>query len=142
MVKPLNNLLTAKVLTLRDVGLSWGQIAQKLQLKLRSSACHSAYERSKWNMSFEAKTTGRPEKLTEKTKKKLVRDASKDPKTTLERIRDIYNSFATDNSISRATIRRVFKKCGICSRVCAKKLVIKKSVNKTRWCWKFLREPF
>ncbi len=143
MVKPLDKIIICKIVTLRDVGLSWGQIANKLDRKSRSSA-QSAYERFKRSMSFEAKKpTGRPEKLTEKTKKKLVRDVLKDPKTTLERIRVIYNSFATEDSISRATIRRVLKKYGIYSRVCAKKLAIKKPAkkNRLRWCRKMLREP-
>ena len=110
MVKPLCSFTVYQVVTLRDVGFLWSKKQKQLNLKSRSSAQY-AYKRHLKNNSFEAqKSNGRPPKLSKKSKKKLVADVLKDPKTSLERIREAHNAFSCYETISRGTVRRLLKK--------------------------------
>ena len=117
MVKPLDSFLVCKIVTLREIGLSYNQIKEKLGLK--------------------------SEKLSKKDKRLIIRSVKNDPKTTLQRIRVKYNSFATSKSVSRSTIRRVLKKYGLVSRVAAKKFQLNKKQRTTRkkWCLRMSKKP-
>ena len=92
---------------------------------------------------FSKKPPGRPEKLSKKDKRLIIRSVENDPKTTLQRIRVKYNSFATSKSVSRSTIRRVLKKYGLVSRVAAKKFQLNKKQRTTRkkWCLRMSKKP-
>ena len=99
MVKPLDSFLVCKIVTLREIGLSYNQIKEKLGLKSRSTA-QSAYKRFLKTSSYSPKKPpGRPEKLSKKDKRLIIRSVKNDPKTTLQRIRVKYNSFATSENI-------------------------------------------
>ena len=82
-------------------------------------------------------------KIVKKDKKKLVSDVLKYLKSTLERVRVSYNSFSTENTISKDTVRRILKKYGIKSRICAKKLKLKKNnkILRWKWCVKMVKQP-
>ena len=143
MVKPLDSFLVCKIVTLREIGLSYNQIKEKLGLKSRSTA-QSAYKRFLKTSSYSPKKPpGRPEKLSKKYKRLIIRSVKNDPKTTLQRIRVKYNSFATSKSVSRSTIRRVLKKYGLVSRVAAKKFQLNKKQRTTRkkWCLRMSKKP-
>ena len=143
MVKPLDSFLVCKIVTLREIGLSYNQIKEKLGLKSRSTA-QSAYKRFLKTSSYSPKKPpGRPEKLSKKDKRLIIRSVKNDPKTTLQRIRVKYNSFATSKSVSRSTIRRVLKKYGLVSRVAAKKFQLNKKQRTTRkkWCLRMSKKP-
>ena len=82
-------------------------------------------------------------KIVKKRQKKLVSDVLKNPKSTLERVRVSFNSFSTDNTISKDTVRRILKKYGIKSRICARKLKLKKNnkILQWKWCVKMVKQP-
>ena len=110
MVKPLDSFLVCKIVTLREIGLSYNQIKEKLGLKSRSTA-QSAYKRFLKTSSYSPKKPpGRPEKLSKKDKRLIIRSVKNDPKTTLQRIRVKYNSFATSKSVYKlfGTVRQFF----------------------------------
>ena len=67
----------------------------------------------------------------------------KDPKTTLERVRVLQNSFSTSKTVSKCTIRRILKKYGIVSRKAAKKFNLNKKQRlvRKRWCSRMLKKP-
>ena len=145
MVKPLDSFLVCKIVTLREIGLSYNQIKEKLGLKSRSTA-QSAYKRFLKTSSYSPKKPsppGRLEKLSKKDKRLIIRSVKNDPKTTLQRIRVKYNFFATSKSVSRSTIRRVLKKYGLVSRVAAKKFQLNKKQRTTRkkWCLRMSKKP-
>ena len=124
MVKPLCSFTVRQVVTLRDVGFSWSKTQKQLNLKTKSSAKYAYKRYLKNNSCFEAqKSSGRPPKLSKKNQKKskLVTDALKDPKTSLERIRVAHSAFSCYDTISRGTVRQVLKKYGVFSRNAAKK---------------------
>ena len=66
---------------------------------------------------FPSETYWQSEKLTEKDEKKLVTDVSKNPKVSLEKVRVHFSSFSAKESISRQTVRKIFKTHGIKSRL-------------------------
>ena len=132
MVKPLDSFLVCKIVTLREIGLSYNQIKEKLGLKSRSTA-QSAYKRFLKTSSYSPKKPpGRPEKLSKKDKRLIIRSVKNDPKTTLQRIRVKYNSFATSKSVSRSTIRRVLKKYQIDENFQQKNRKFSKKISKFR----------
>ena len=75
------------------------------------------------------KPPGRPEKLSEKEQRLILRRVEKDPKTTLERVRVPQNSFSTSKTVSKCTIRKILKKYGIVSRKTAKKVHFKQKTK-------------
>ena len=85
MVKPLVSYVVCEIVTLREMGcLSYKEIEEKLGLKSRSTA-QTAYQRFlKTNSYVAKKPPGRPEILSEKEQRLIVRRVEKDPKTTLE----------------------------------------------------------
>ena len=89
------------------------------------------------------KPPGRPEKLSEKKQRLIVRRVEKDPETTLERVRVLQNSFSTSKTVSKCTIRRILKKYGIVSRKAAKKFNLnkKRRLIRKRWCSRMLKKP-
>ena len=90
--------VVCKIVTLREMGLSYKEIKEKLGLKSRSTA-QTAYQRFLRTTSYVAKKPpGRPEKLSEKERRLIVRRVEKDPKTTLERVRVLQNFFNVKNS--------------------------------------------
>ena len=94
--------------------------------------------------SFVAKKPpGRPEKLSEKEQRLIVRRVEKDPKTTLEQVRVLPNSFSTSKTVSKCTFRRILKKYGIVSRKPAKKFNLNKKQRliRKRWCSRMLKKP-
>ena len=140
MVKPLDSYVVCKIVTLREMGLSYKEIKEKLGLKSRSTA----YQRFLRTNSYVAKKPpGRPEKLSEKEQRLIVRRVEKDPKTTLERVRVLQNSFSTSKTVSKCTIRRILKKYGIVSRKAAKKFNLNKKQRlvRKRWCSRMLKKP-
>ena len=143
MVKPLDSYVVCKIVTLREMGLSYKEIKEKLGLKSRSTA-QTAYQRFLRTNSYVAKKPpGRPEKLSEKEQRLIVRRVEKDPKTTLERVRVLQNSFSTSKTVSKCTIRRILKKYGIVSRKAAKKFNLNKKQRlvRKRWCSRMLKKP-
>ena len=143
MVKPLDSYVVCKIVTLREMGLSYKEIKEKLGLKSRSTA-QTAYQRFLRTNSYVAKKPpGRPEKLSEKEQRLIVRRVEKDPKTTLERVRVPQNSFSTSKTVSKCTIRRILKKYGIVSRKAAKKFNLNKKQRlvRKRWCSRMLKKP-
>ena len=128
---------------IREMGLSYKGIEEKLGLKSRSTA-QTAYQRFLRTNSYVAKKpSGRPEKLSEKEQRLIVRRVEKDLKTTLERVRVLQNSFSTSQTVSKCTIRRILKKYGIVSRKAAKKFNLNKKQRliKKRWCSRMLKKP-
>ena len=90
--------VVCKIVTLREMGLSYKEIKEKIGLKSRSTA-QTAYQRFLRTTSYVAKKPpGRPEKLSEKERRLIVRRVEKDPKTTLERVRVLQNFFNVKNS--------------------------------------------
>ena len=143
MVKPLDSYVVCKIVTLREMGLSYKEIKEKLGPKSRSTA-QTAYQRFLRTNSYVAKKPpGRPEKLSEKERRLIVRRVEKDPKTTLERVRVLQNSFSTSKTVSKCTIRRILKKYGIVSRKAAKKFNLNKKQRlvRKRWCSRMLKSP-
>ena len=143
MVKPLDSYVVCKIVTLREMGLSYKGFKEKLGLKSRSTA-QTAYQRFLRTNSYVAKKPpGRPEKLSEKEQRLIVRRVEKDPKTTLERVRVLQNSFSTSKTVSKCTIRRILKKYGIVSRKAAKKFNLnkKQKLIRKRWCSRMLKKP-
>ena len=129
MVKPLDSYVVCKIVTLREMGLSYKEIKEKLGLKSRSTA-QTAYQRFLRTNSYVAKKPpGRPEKLSEKEQRLIVRRVEKDPKTTLERVRVLQNSFSTSKTVSKCTVRRILKKYGIVSRKAAKKVLLEQKTK-------------
>ena len=61
------------------------------------------------NIYVAHKSIGRPPKFSKKSEKKLINDVLKDHKTSLERIRVAHNAFSCYDTISRDTVRRIFK---------------------------------
>ena len=143
MVKPLDSYVVCKIVTLREMGLSYKEIKEKLGLKFRSTA-QTAYQRFLRTNSYVAKKPpGRPEKFSEKERRLIVQRVEKDPKTTLERVRVLQNSFSTSKTVSKCTIRRILKKYGIVSRKAAKKFNLNKKQRlvRKRWCSRMLKKP-
>ena len=108
MVELLDSYVVCKIVTLREMGLSYKEIKEKLGLKSRSTA-QTAYQRFLRTNSYVAKKPpGRSEKLSEKEPRLivLVRKVEKDPKTTLERVRVLQNSFSTSKTVSKCTVQR------------------------------------
>ena len=143
MVKPLDSYVVCKIVTLREMGLSYKGFKEKMGLKSRSTA-QTAYQRFLRTNSYVAKKhPGRPEKLSEKEQRLIVRRVEKDLKTTLERVRVLQNSFSTSQTVSKCTIRRILKKYGIVSRKAAKKFNLNKKQRliKKRWCSRMLKKP-
>ena len=124
------------------MGLSYKGFKEKLGLKSRSTA-QTAYQRFLRTNSYVAKKhPGRPEKLSEKEQRLIVRRVEKDLKTTLERGRVLQNSFSTSQTVSKCTIRRILKKYGFVSRKAAKKFNLNKKQRliKKRWCSRMLKK--
>ena len=124
------------------MGLSYKEIKEKLGLKSRSTA-QTAYQRFLRTKSHVAKKPpGRPEMLSEKEQRLIVRKVEKDPKTTLEQVRVLQNSFSTSKTVSRCTIPRILKKYGIVSRKAAKKFNLNKKQRliRKRWCSRMLKK--
>ena len=143
MVKPLDSYVVCKIVTLREMGLSYKEIKEKLGLNSRSTA-QTAYQRFLRTNSYVAKKPpGRPEKLSEKEQRLIVRRVEKDPKTILERVRVLQNSFSTVKTVSKCTNRRILKKYGIVSRKAAKKFNLNKKQRliRKRWCSRMLKKP-
>ena len=93
MVQQLDSNSVCKIVTLREMCLSYKEIKEKLGLKSRSTA-QTAYQRFLRTNSYVAKKPpSRPGKISEKEQKLIVRRVEKDPKTTLERVRVLQNSF-------------------------------------------------
>ena len=87
MVEPLDSLVVCKIVTLREMGLSYKEIKEMLVFKSRSTA-QTAYQRFLRTKSYVAnKPPDRPEKLSDKEQRLIVRRVENDPKTTLERVR-------------------------------------------------------
>ena len=81
MVKPLDSYVVCKIVTLREMGLSYKEIEEMLGLKSQSTA-QIAYQRFLRTNSYVAKKPpGRPEKLSEKGQRLIVRRVEKDPKS-------------------------------------------------------------
>lgn len=136
-MKPLNQFLVCQIVTLRQMGYSFGKIQKSLNLASRQTA-HSAYKRYLRTGCFAPKkSTGRPKKLTEKEERKFVSDVLKEPKKSIEQHRVSFNSFACSKSISRITARRVLKKYGVTGRFAAKKINLGKlsKSNRLKWCY-------
>ena len=109
MPAPLNSFLACQIVTLKNAGLSCQKIADKIGLKVKSTA-QSVYERYNRNNSYlPKKSTGRPTTLSETTGKTLVTDVLKDPKTSLKKIRVKYISFSTKESNSNITDRKMYR---------------------------------
>ena len=73
MVEPLDSYVVCKIVTLRAMGLSYEEIKEKLGLKPRSTA-QTAYQRFlRTNSYMVKKPPGRPEKLSEKEQRLIVR---------------------------------------------------------------------
>ena len=145
MVKPLNSYVLYKIVKLREMGLSYKEIKEKLGLKSRSTA-QTAYQRFlRTNSYVGKKPPGRPEKLSKKEQRLIVAKSGKDPKTTLERVRVLQKSFSTSKTVSRCTIRRILKKYLIVSRKAAKKFNLNKNKkerpDQKHWCSRMLKKP-
>ena len=126
MPAPLDSFIACQIITLKKEGFSYQKIADELGLKAKSTA-QSVFRRYNKNKSYlPNKSTRRPPKLSEKTQRQLDKDVLKDPKTTLERIRVKYNSFSTNESISRTTVRRILRKHGVFSMLRPKRSASKK----------------
>ena len=140
MVKPLDSYVVCKIVTRREMGLSYKGIKEKLGLKSRSTAQTAFFENE---LVCGKKPPGRPEKLSEKEQKLIVRRVEKDPKTTLERVRVLQNSFSTSKTVSKCTIRRILKKYGIVSRKAARKFNLNKKQRliRKRWSSRKLKKP-
>ena len=111
MVELLDSYVVCKIVTLREMGLSYKEIKEKLGLKSRSTA-QTVYQRFLRTNSYVAKKPpGRSEKLSQKEQRLivLVRKVEKDPKTTLERVRVLQNSFSTSKTVSKCTVQRILK---------------------------------
>ena len=67
-------------------------------LKFRSTARTSYQRFLRTNPYVAKKLQGRPEKLSKKEQRLIVRKVEKDPETTLERVRVLQNSFNVKNS--------------------------------------------
>ena len=81
MVKPLDSYVVCKIVTLREMGLSYKEVEEKLGLKSQSTA-QIAYQRFLRTNSYVAKKPpGRPERLSEKGQRLIVRRVEKDPKS-------------------------------------------------------------
>ena len=137
MVKPLDSYVVCKIVTLHEKGLSYKENKEKLGLKSRSTA-QTAYQCFlRTNSNVAKKPPGRPEKLSEIEQRLKVRRVEKDPKTTLQRVRVLQNSFSTSKTVFKCTIRRsILKKYGIVSRKAAKKFNLNKKQRliRKRWC--------
>ena len=80
MVKPLDSYVVSKIVTLREMGLSYKEIKEKLGLKSRSTA----YQRFLRTNSYVAKKPpGRPEKLSEKEQRLNSSKSGKRPKNNI-----------------------------------------------------------
>ena len=78
MVKPLDSYVVCKIVTLREMGLSYKEIEEKLRLRSRSTT-QTAYKRFLRTNSYVAKKPpGPPEKLNEKEQRLIVRRVEKD----------------------------------------------------------------
>ena len=143
MAKPLDSYVVCKIVTLREMSLSYEEIKEKLGLKSRPTA-QTAYQRFLRTNSYVAKKPpGRPEKLSEKEQRLIVRRVEKDPETTLERVRVLQTSFSTSKTVSKCNIRRILKKYGIVFRKVAKKFNLNKTrrLIRKRWCSRMLKKP-
>ena len=100
MVKPLDSYVVCKIVTLREIGLSYKEIKEKFD----SSNSLSAFFET--NSYVAKKPPGRPEKLSEKEQRLIVRRVEKDPKTTKKQVRVLQNSFSTSKTVSKCTIRK------------------------------------
>ena len=143
MVKPLDSYVVCKIVTLREMGLSYKENKEKLGLKSRSTAQTANQRFLRTNSYVAKKPPCRPEKLSEKGQRLIVRRVEKDPKTTLERVRVLQNSFSSSKTVSKCTIRRILKKYGIVSRKAAKKFNLNKKQRliRKRWCSRMLKKP-
>ena len=142
MAKPLDSYVVCKIVTLREMSLSYEEIKEKLGLKTRPTA-QTAYQRFLRTNSYVAKKPpGRPEKLSEKEQRLIVRRVEKDPETTLERVRVLQTSFSTSKTVSKCNIRRILKKYGIVFRKVAKKFNLNKTrrLIRKRWCSRMLKK--
>ena len=111
MVKPLDSYVVCKIVTLREMDLSYKETKEKLGLQSRSTA-QTVYKRFLKTYSYVAKKpAGRPEKLSEKEQRLIVRRVEKGPKTTLERVRVLQNSFSTTNTVSKCTNPEEVRNC-------------------------------
>ena len=140
MVKPLDSYVVCKIVTLRERGLSKKlKKSSALNLDRQLKEHISVFLRT--NSYVAKKPPGRPEKLSKKEQKLMIRRVEKDPKTTLERVRVLQISFST--SKTRRTIRRILKKYGFVSRKAAKKFNLNKTQRliRKRWCSRMLKKP-
>ena len=98
MVKQLDSYVVCRIVTLREMGLSYKEIKEKLGLKSRSTARTTYQSFLRTNSYVAKKLPGRPGKLSEKEQRLIVRKVEKDPETTLERVRVLQNSLNVKNS--------------------------------------------
>ena len=125
--------LRAFIWGLRKAGLSWNQVAQHTGKSRRSvqKICSTVQK----NQSFKNHTrSGRPSRLSDRDRRKIVELLRKAKVKTAEAIRKEASTYYNIN-VSTSTIRRVFKKCGYVARLKRKKLVLTKEEKKKRLRW-------
>lgn len=136
--------LKYRVVALRENGESWADITDKLELKNRSVA-RAIFKTYEEYGNFENHRKGRPQKLTKREEKSIVKIANSDSKQNVSTVRMMFNSFNT-KTISTTTTRRVLHKNGVDSYNSAKKLELTDQNRRSRvkFCRKILKagEPF
>ena len=73
MVKPLDSYVVCKIVTLREMGLSYKEIKEKLGLKSQPTAQTVYHRFLRTSSDVAKKPQGRPEKLSEKEHRLIVR---------------------------------------------------------------------
>ena len=101
-----------KVVILRDLGLSWERIREKMRFSNKSTAQTIFKNYLKYSSVDDAKRSGRPPKLTQKDQNWLRRIVKKNNKTTAEKLRVLVNSFIM-KTVSTKSIRRKLHKMGL-----------------------------
>ena len=81
MVKQFNSYVVCEIVTLRELGLSYKEINEKLGLKTRSTAKTGFQHFLRTNSYAAKKHPGRPEKLSKEEQRLIERKVEKDPKT-------------------------------------------------------------
>lgn len=141
MGKAMPDFLVCQIVTLKEAGMTYMEIAKKLSLTSWRSA-ESAMRRYRKNGSFEAKKpSGRPPTLNEREARRIVGFVKRQPKLSNEQICQKWNSFTPDKLISKYLVRKTLRNAGFNSHSAAKTIYLRyrNRSNRKRWCAARLR---
>ena len=125
--------IRALIWGLRNAGLSWKEVAQNVGKTRR--AVRFIYQTVRKNASFKEKSrSGRPKKLSDRDRRKVIEILRKAKVKTAEAVRK-EAAIAHEINVSVSTIRRAFKECGYVARVKRKKPLLTAEEKRKRLQW-------